>query len=170
MKNISCILLFCISSVISFSTQNLSKEKKYSKFISEAEIKHGRVAMLSSLIIPTLEIFNGNNPGINELSHQNLSFQLSCFGLFGISEVCQLYKAYKFPMEPNKWFELKESHIPGDYNFDLLNLTDKIAFSKVSAKDIELSNGRLAMLAAFGMLVQELCTDKTVLETFVNGP
>ena len=44
-----------------------------------------------------------------------------------------------------------------------------VTIKQIITKDIELSNGRLAMLAAFGMLVQELCTDKTILDTLVGG-
>jgi len=168
MFNYICLLLF--SSAYGLSPQPTIKEKsKFSKFISEAEIKHGRVAMLSSVIIPTIELVNGNQLGINELSHQDLSFQLSLLGVFGLSEFCQLFKAYEFPMEPMKWFNMKDEHIPGDYNFDPLNLSKRIEFGSNTAKDIEKFNARVAMLAAFSILVQELCTDKTVIDTFVSG-
>ncbi len=171
MKFVICALMLFISNTMGLTTPPVSKvdAKSFSKFISEAEIKHGRVAMLSAVTIPTLELFNGNQPGINELSHQDLTFQLLLLGIFGVSEFCQLLKAYQYPMDPMNWFKLKDEHVPGEYNFDPLNLTEKISFSKVTAKDIELSNGRLAMLAAFGMLVQELCTDKTILDTLVGG-
>ena len=159
--NIVSVFLTFISCVSGLTTQ------KVTKFIQEAELKHGRVAMTSTLIIPTLEVLNGNNQGIYELSSQPLTFQLSLLGVFACSEVSQLFKAYKFPMQPEKWFNMKSEHIPGEYNFDPLgfsNTTEKLS----DYKNAELFNGRLAMLAAFGILVQELCTDKTILDTIVS--
>ena len=59
--------------------------KVNTKFIQEAEIKHGRVAMTSLVTIPTIELLNGNHQGIYELSKQPLSLQLLLFGIFGCS-------------------------------------------------------------------------------------
>ena len=172
MKFVLCTLMLLISDTLGLSKPPSVNSKvntnSFSKFVSEAELKHGRVAMLSAVTIPTLELFNGNQPGINELSHQDLTFQLTLLGVFGVSEFCQLLKAYKYPYKTSEWYKLKDDHVPGDYNFDPLNLSNKISFGKVTAKNIELVNGRLAMLAAFGMLVQELLTDKTVLDTINN--
>ena len=155
--------------IVSLNPSGVSnKEMKYStfsKFVTEAEIKHGRVAMVSSVIIPTLELFNGDKPGINELNSQSPAFQLTLLGIFACSEVSQLLKAYEFPMSTVSWFKMKEDHPAGDYSFDPLNLKTKIEFNDTTAQSIEITNGRLAMMATFGMLVQELCTDQTVIDT-----
>ena len=66
-----------------------------------------------------------------------------------------------------KWFNMKDYHVPGEYSFDPLvfsNTTKTLS----DYKRTELFNGRIAMLAAFGILVQELCTDKTVIDTIVG--
>merc|ERR1712194_356757 len=61
-------------------------------------------------------------------------------------------------------FTLRESYYPGDIRFDPLGLkpTDPKDFANMQSK--ELSHGRLAMLAAAGMCVQEQINGKGILE------
>jgi len=58
---------------------------------------------------------------------------------------------------------LKNNYYPGDIGFDPLGLkpTDPKEFAEMQTK--ELNNGRLAMLAAIGMIVQEQVTHSTLL-------
>lgn len=160
-----CIFNVSCFNLLTSSPDNLKKIKsEVPKFVQEAELKHGRVAMISSLIIPSLELLNGNNPGINVLSSQPVNFQLSMLAVFACSEAAQLLKAYEYPYDLKTWFNMKESHIPGEYNFDPLKLSNS-TISYTFYKDAELLNGRIAMLAATGMITQELCTDKTIIDT-----
>lgn len=164
---VASLCIFNVSGfyLLSSSTNTVKKVKSdIPKFVQEAELKHGRVAMVSSLIIPSLELLNGNNPGINVLSSQPVNFQLSMLAVFACSEAGQLLKAYEFPYDLKTWFNMKDSHVPGEYNFDPLKLSNSTT-SYTFYKDAELLNGRIAMLAAAGMLTQELCTDKTIIDT-----
>jgi len=49
-----------------------------------------------------------------------------------------------------------------DYGFDPLNLKPKDAVGLKTLQNKELSNGRLAMLAAAGILAQEMVTGKVI--------
>ena len=57
---------------------------------------------------------------------------------------------------------LRENYYPGDIGFDPLGLkpSDPVEFAEMQTK--ELNNGRLAMLAAIGMMVQEQVTHQTL--------
>ena len=60
---------------------------------------------------------------------------------------------------------LRDDYYPGDIGFDPLGLkpSDAKEFADIQTK--ELQNGRLAMLAAIGMIVQEQITHDTILGT-----
>ena len=160
-------MVMMLMSVESLTTPTIRETQKVSKFVQEVELKHGRVAMVSTLTIPTLEILNGNHQGIYELSHQPLPFQYLALTIFGMSEFGQLFKAYEFPESTNTWFKIKDSHTPGEYAFDPLNISSNTE-SLTKNKNQELFNGRIAMLACAGFLAQELLTDKTIIDTIMH--
>merc|ERR1711920_289868 len=55
-----------------------------------------------------------------------------------------------------------EERAPGDFGFDPLNLKPESAEEFKELQNKELNNGRLAMLAAAGIMAQELVTGKAV--------
>jgi len=59
----------------------------------------------------------------------------------------------------------KGDRIPGDFGYDPLGLKPKDTNSQefLDLQNKELNNGRLAMLAAAGMLAQELVTGQKIL-------
>jgi len=127
-----------------------------SKFIQEAEIKHGRTAMFAMPTLVSLEVLDHSTLGINQLASIPLDNQLLLLGIFGCSEVSQMLKVYEFPSSVDAWFNIKSDHTPGDYNFDPLNIsnTDKIDMLQTNEKFV----GRLAMLSSFGFICNELVT------------
>jgi hypothetical protein len=102
----------------------------------------------------SLEILDPSTLGINQLASTPLENQLLLLGIFGCSEVSQLLKGYEFPSSVDAWFNMKDSHTPGDYNFDPLNIStgENIDLLKKNEKFV----GRLSMLSSFGFICNEL--------------
>ena len=80
--------------------------------------------------------------------------QLLLLGIFGCSEFSQMLKAYNFPSDTNKWFTFKDTHEPGDYNFNPMNLTAK--------PENEMFIGRLAMISVMCEITNELLVGNPV--------
>ena len=124
------------------------------KFVKEAEIKHGRVAMLSSVAIPFLDNVNEGVLGINFMNSLDPAYQITCLGIFGCSEISQIIKSYKFPNSVKDWFVLKDEHEPGNYNFDPLNISNDKNAQNVLKN--EMFVGRLSMLVVACEFAKEL--------------
>merc|ERR1719159_1049469 len=60
------------------------------------------------------------------------------------------------------FYTMRTNRVPGDFNFDPLGLKPKDAAGFKELQTKEINNGRLAMLAAMGILAQELVTKKSV--------
>lgn len=145
----------------------------------EAELTHGRVAMLATvgfLVGEAVEgatyLFNGEvtGPAITHLAQVNPVFWI--FLGAGIAKA-ETKRAEIGWVEPsNVPFDkpglLRDTYVPGDLGFDPLGLkpTDATEFALMQTK--ELQNGRLAMLAAAGFLAQELVDGKGIVEHLLN--
>jgi light-harvesting complex I chlorophyll a/b binding protein 1 len=125
-------------------------------FLREAELKHCRIAMLASLVIPTIEIFT-NEPGIFQFSNLPNDMQVSLVCLMFTGEFYSMLKGWKNPKD--KLFELNDDYQPGD-----LGLSNKdININELNIlMDKELNNGRLAMIGVLGYIVQELITNESI--------
>merc|ERR1712087_127170 len=145
----------------------------------EAELTHGRVAMLATvgfLVGEAVEsktvLFNGeiSGPAISHLAQVNPTFWLILGVGIARAELDRADIGWKEP--ENVRFdnpgELRETYIPGNLGFDPLGLKpeDPEEFFEMQTK--ELQNGRLAMIAAAGFMAQELADGKGIIEHFLN--
>ncbi|GAB5033565.1 light harvesting complex protein [Nannochloropsis oceanica] len=134
-----------------------------------AELKHGRVAMLAALgqivqhfyTLPDASgvfsagdrPFEALNKVVNERPLAAIQIGLAIFAVEALGQFNQA----------------KPGQAPGDLGWDPLNLKsdDPEIYEKVQKR--ELKNGRLAMIAIAGMLVQENLTGLGVIEQWVKG-
>lgn len=88
------------------------------------------------------------------------------FPFFLLINICEAWRASYGWVEPGLGapFELRASYYPGDYGFDPLGLKPAKAQDFANMQTKELNNGRLAMLAAAGMCVQEQINGQGILE------
>ena len=133
------------------------------RFYREVELKHGRVAMLAALGFPIAEQFHplfGGTVDTNSFS----AFQqtpLQTFWpavVFAISliEVLSVIPAFENP-NVEGW-AIRSDHTAGDYGFDPLGLKPQDPAELAEMQTKEINNGRLAMIAIAGMVVQEAVT------------
>jgi len=152
------------------------------KRFREAEVTHGRVAMLATLGYVVAENFNPlfggavTGPANSHLGQvQEIAPFFFAFLATSIAtaEITRSFIGWEFPLDALKknadvegrtWLtKLNDGYYPGDIGFDPLGLkpTDATEFATMQTK--ELQNGRLAMIAAFGMIVQEQVTGQPLL-------
>jgi len=143
----------------------------------EAELKHGRIAMLAALGFAVGEtyhpLFDGEIDGASVYAlQQSLAMNggvwilpaLSIIGLEAISSVATFSRS----QDPSKDFALTRDYLPGDvlapigYTFDPLGLKPKDPEAFLEMQTKELNNGRLAMIAIILMFAQEAITGKPV--------
>jgi len=138
-------------------------DKESLTYMREAEIKHGRLAMLAAAGWPIAELWDskiaaafglpsaltasGSSPsllngGLDKIEIEYWVFVVALAGLVELSAADRLE-------------EMKAKYIPGDCGFDPLNLfpTDKKEQFEMQTKEIK--HGRIAMMAVLGFVVQE---------------
>ncbi|GFH56733.1 fucoxanthin chlorophyll a/c protein, LI818 clade [Chaetoceros tenuissimus] len=139
----------------------------------EAEVMHGRVAMLASVGYLAGEAVSGPFHTVGPANDQLAQIPLPAFALLTvIIATAELKRARTGWVEPDfgSWektlWTLRDSYYPGDLGFDPLGLkpTDAKAFANMQTR--ELQNGRLAMLGVAGMCSQELVNHRGIFETF----
>merc|ERR1711997_1305007 len=152
------------------------------KRFREAEVTHGRVSMLATIGYLVAEkfhpLFNGQvtgpaNTHLAQVQEISPFFFAWLVTTIAISEFGRARTGWEQPVEALKknqevegktWLsKLNDDYYPGDIGFDPLGMkpTDPVEFAEMQTK--ELNNGRLAMIAAMGMIVQEQVTGSTLL-------
>jgi len=152
----------------------------------EAELKHGRVAMLASLGILAGEgwgkfgLFENRIEGPAIYHFQQIqelwpSFWLAILFSVSIVELYNVNTGWESWQEKEAAGEnfsaLKKDYINGDLNFDPLRLMEdkpsgekKMTEKFVTIRNCELNNGRLAMLGVAGMIAQEVVDKRQIIE------
>merc|ERR1712176_1464939 len=125
----------------------------------EAEVTHGRVAMLAVIGYLVAEPFH---PFFFAWLSMSIAF----------TEIFRALVGWEFPLdairknkdvEGKTWLtKLNDNYYPGDIGFDPLGLKPKNSAEFAEIQTKELQNGRLAMIAAIGMMVQEQVTHQTL--------
>jgi hypothetical protein len=152
-----------------FDPLNLSDtDEDTLKRYREAEVTHGRVAMLAVVGVLVGEKVEGSSflfdsqitgPAINHLAQVPPVFFTALALAIGAAELKRATIGF---VEPDKKiFTLREGFSPGDIGFDPLGLKDKFDIETIQTK--ELQNGRLAMLAIAGFVAQELVDGQGIL-------
>jgi len=138
-------------------------------FYREVELKHGRVAMLAALGIVVGEqyhpLFGGDIDVPSYLAFQQTPLETFWPAVVAAIAIPEVFSVFTFenPGEQNalgngEYWKMKADHNPGDLGFDPLGLKPTDPKELKDMQNKELNNGRLAMIAAAGMIAQELAT------------
>merc|ERR1719157_338458 len=128
------------------------------RFYREVELKHGRLGMLAALGFLVGEnfhpLFGGDIDAPAYLAFQQTPLQTFWPYVVSAIAILEVFSVFSFnsPAGGEPW-SIRSDHVPGDLGFDPLNLkpTDPEELKTMQTK--ELNNGRLAMLAAAGMIL-----------------
>eukprot|EP00747_Dinoflagellata_sp_TGD_P146462 gnl/TRDRNA2_/TRDRNA2_176696_c0_seq4.p1 gnl/TRDRNA2_/TRDRNA2_176696_c0~~gnl/TRDRNA2_/TRDRNA2_176696_c0_seq4.p1 ORF type:complete len:310 (+),score=72.16 gnl/TRDRNA2_/TRDRNA2_176696_c0_seq4:79-1008(+) len=138
-------------------------------FYREVELKHGRVGMLASLGIIVGEqyhpLFGGNIDVPSAFAFQQTPLEQFWPVVVAAIAIPEVYSTFAF-QDPGagkgEQWAMRTDLQPGNLGYDPLGLkpVDPTQFQIMQTR--ELNNGRLAMLAAAGMLAQELASGKKI--------
>merc|ERR1719486_565771 len=153
------------------------------KFYREVELKHGRVGMLAALGFLVGEnfhpLFGGDIDVPAYLAFQQTPLQTFWPAVVLAIAIPEIFSVFSFktpalfarPTDKagGMPWSIRADHEAGDLGFDPLGLkpTDPAELKEMQTK--ELNNGRLAMIAAAGMMAQEVATGSKLAAFSVMG-
>merc|ERR1711871_1781761 len=152
------------------------------KFYREVELKHGRVGMLAALGFVVGEnfhpLFGGDIDVPAYLAFQQTPLQTFWPAVVLAIAIPEIFSVFSFKTpalfarkgeEGGMPWEIRSDFKSGDLGFDPLGLkpTDPAELKEMQTK--ELQNGRLGMIAAAGMIAQELASNQKLFMLSVSG-
>ena len=152
------------------------------KFYREVELKHGRVGMLAALGFLVGEnfhpLFGGDIDVPAYLAFQQTPLQTFWPAVVLAIAIPEIFSVFSFKTpalfaekgkEGGMPWEIRSDFKSGDLGFDPLGLkpTDPEELKQMQTK--ELQNGRLGMIAAAGMIAQELASNQKLFMLSVSG-
>ena len=165
MRTHTCVKHSLIKSLFSiyspFGFAGADKNSLY--YMREAEIKHGRLAMLAAAGWPIAELFDkpladsvglptlltktGESPSLlnGGLGRVDIAYWVAVGALAGIVEIESAKQKEENP----------KTYVLGDCGFDPLGLMPKEKEGKMEMMTKEIKNGRVAMMGIVGFAVQE---------------
>ena len=129
------------------------------RFYREVELKHARVAMLAAVGFPLAEQFHplfASDDAPSFTAFQQTPLQTFWPAVVFAIAIPEVFSTFNFSPPTEATWSMKSEHVSGDYfSFDPLGLkpTNPAELKEMQTK--ELNNGRLAMIAIAGMVVQE---------------
>ena len=111
--------------------------------------------MIASIMLPSIDYFSPEpqDLAIDYFSKNHGEFNMLGLAYMSIFEFARMLTLYKSPNE--RIFELKDNVQPGMIN-------TYVPFDE-NMSNVELSNGRLAMIGALGYIAQELITQQKII-------
>jgi light-harvesting complex I chlorophyll a/b binding protein 1 len=141
-------------------------------WLREAELKHARVAMLAVVGVVQVELF-GPAPGCEMCTAKN---QMDSFWQFWNAHPQYIAASLIFIMIIEAFSGIattsgRESgeRQPGDFGLDPLGFLNGAPDTVERLKAQEIANGRLAMWAAAGIIVQGMTTDESATQNLITS-
>ena len=151
---------------------NIPTMKRY----REAEVVHGRVAMLATIgflageYVVDHHLFHTTikGPAISHMAQVPNGFWIMLVIAIGAAEQTRATIGWVEPeyLPPDQPGMLRPNYVPGDLGFDPLNLKPYYLPELWDMQTKELQHGRLAMIAIAGMVAQELVNHKGIVENW----
>lgn len=156
-----------------FDPLKIAKSKEDLTRYREAEVKHGRLAMLAAVGWPISELFDdsiaktfdlpamldefGRAPSfLNNFGDVNLAYWVGVMGFAAFVDYYGVY--YKSTVGQRRRAEDPELFIPGNLGFDPLGLYPKDVIERRILQLAEIKHGRVAMMAVLIYALQESIT------------